>query len=128
MNKLILMLALAVFAFAAPVLAAPPVPKDGYVMNKTSKKVIFNHSTHTSASCESCHHPVNGTPRYEPCATAGCHPNTDPKAKGIDSYFQAMHKRAGNKFDSCVSCHVKVAGADAAKKKALTSCKDSCHA
>ncbi len=127
MNKIFTFLALAVFAFAVPVIAAPPAPKDGYVMKKTAKTSVFNHSTHTSVSCETCHHPVNGTPSYLPCGSAGCHDNLDPKAKGVDSYFQAMHKRAGNKYDTCVSCHVKIAGSDAAKKAALTSCKGACH-
>ncbi len=130
MKKLLVLAALALFAFALPAFAnQPAVPEGPITMNKTKMPVVFNHSTHTSASCESCHHPVNGEATYQPCATAGCHDAMGQKEKGVNSYYQAMHKRKAGKFDTCVSCHVAETKGDKAKAKELTGCKGSaCHA
>lgn len=120
---------LLVSAFALTAIAAPAAPADGLKMEKTKKPVVFNHTTHASVACAECHHPVNGVEDYRKCSTAGCHDNFDPKdKKSINSYYQAMHKAKGAKFDTCVSCHVKVAGDDKAKKKELAGCaKSKCH-
>ncbi len=131
MKKMVLsLLALFVLAIAIPALAAPEAPADGIKMNNggTKKKtVVFNHSTHKEIACGSCHHPVDGKEDYRKCSTAGCHDDLKGK-KGTKSYYNVMHARKGTKFDSCVSCHVKTAGADAAKKKALVGCaKSKCH-
>lgn len=135
----------AVSAFAAP---------DGIKMNKTKNPVVFNHSTHTDAACADCHHPVKiedpascvaegchaeaDMPEllkfytdgedYRPCSTSGCHQIFDAKDKSVHSYYQAMHKSRKPKFDSCYSCHVKVAGKDKEKKRLLSNCSNSvCH-
>ncbi len=133
MKKLLLLAALVVFAFALPAFANQPAAPEGPVlMNKTNMPVTFNHSTHTAYSCESCHHPVDGVATYAPCATAGCHDAMGNKEKGVNSYYQAMHKMKGTKYDTCMSCHVdyikenKLKGAEA---NALRGCKKSgCHA
>lgn len=122
-----LMLLVTAFALTA-VAAAPSVPADGLELNKTKKMVVFNHSTHAAIGCSDCHHPVDGKEDYRACATAGCHDNLDQKDKSINSYYQAMHKKKGNKYESCVSCHDKTAGADKDLKKQLTGCaKSKCH-
>lgn len=119
-------LALAV-AFALPAIAAPKVPADGLKMDATKMVVTFNHSTHKAYKCGDCHHPVNGKEDFRKCNTAGCHDNMDKKDKGVHGYYNVMHGK-NLKFQSCVSCHAEVAGADAAKKKELTGCKkSSCH-
>ncbi|MDL2285417.1 cytochrome c3 family protein [Desulfovibrio sp. OttesenSCG-928-F07] len=129
MKKIFLLgLMLLISAFAITAIAAPTAPADGYKMAKTKKPVVFNHSTHTAIKCAECHHPVNGKEDYRACSTAGCHDNMDQKDKSINSYYQAMHKAKGAKFDTCISCHNKVAGADKDKKKALSGCaKSKCH-
>ncbi len=117
-------------AFMLPAIASQPAaPADGLKMQKTATKVvIFNHSTHTSVKCGECHHPVDGKEDYRACSTAGCHDNLDKKDKSVNSYYQAMHKTKDVKFQSCVACHTKTAGADAAKKKELAGCaKSKCH-
>ncbi len=134
MKKLLLLTAL-LLAFAIPAIAnQPATPADGLMMDETKMPVTFNHSTHATVACVDCHHPVNGAPSYEPCATAGCHDVMGNKAKGVDSYYQAMHKRTGTQYGTCISCHNDVVKAapkaeQAAKRKLLTSCKGSgCHA
>ncbi len=128
MKKLILCGAMALsLAFAVSAFAAPAVPADGIVMDKTKLHVTFNHSTHTGNQCGECHHPVDGKETFLQCGSAGCHDNFDKKDKSVHSYYQVMHGKK-LKFDSCVSCHTTVAGKDKDKKKALTSCKKSaCH-
>ncbi len=127
------MMAVLVLAFAAPAMAAQPeVPADGLKMSKTKKVVVFNHSTHKDVSCVSCHHPVDGKEDYRQCSTAGCHDNLDPKdKKSLQSYYKIAHDRKGGKYDSCVSCHLKVVkekGNDKDLRKALTGCaKSKCH-
>ncbi len=130
MKRLLVLLALVVCAYALPAFAnQPAVPEGPITMEKTKQPVVFNHSTHTTAACEDCHHPVDGVATYQPCSTAGCHDAMGMKEKGVNSYYQAMHKAKGTQYDTCVSCHVKVAGKDKAKRKELTSCKGSaCHA
>lgn len=128
------LLMLAIFCMTAalvlPAIAAQPeVPADGIKMNKSGKKeVTFNHSTHKTAACGDCHHPVDGKENYQPCATAGCHDITGTADKTIHSYNQAIHKKKDAKFQTCVSCHEAAAGNDKAKKKELAGCaKSKCH-
>ncbi|MDL2314389.1 cytochrome c3 family protein [Desulfovibrio sp. OttesenSCG-928-C14] len=125
----ILGIVLLVSAFAFSAMAAPKAPNDGLVMEKTSKKVIFNHSTHSDAACGACHHPVNGAEDYRQCGSAGCHDNFDQKDKtSVNSYYRVMHTAKGTKFDTCVSCHAKAIKAGADKAKFPSGCaKSSCH-
>lgn len=131
MKKIFLLgLLLLVTAFALTAMAAAPnAPADGLKMSRTKKKtVVFNHSTHKEITCVECHHPVDGKEDYRSCATAGCHDNLDQKDKSINSYYAAMHKAKGTKFETCVSCHTRTAGADKEKKKELAGCaKSKCH-
>ncbi len=129
MKKMILSLvALFVLAFAVSAIAATPaVPADGIQMKNGKKLVVFNHSTHTTVACGSCHHPVDGKEDFRKCGTAGCHDDFKAK-KGVKSYYNVMHARKDTKFDSCMSCHLKTAGSDTAKKKELAGCaKSKCH-
>lgn len=119
----VLSLALAAIGIAAQ----PEVPADGIKMERTSMPVVFNHSTHTTAECAACHHPVNGVEDYRSCSTAGCHDNFDRKDKSVNSYYQVMHGK-DLQFSTCVSCHQEVAGTDKEKRRLLTGCKNSaCH-
>lgn len=120
-------LALAV-AFALPAFAVPEVPADGLKMDASKLTVVFNHSTHADYKCGDCHHPVNGKEDYRKCNSAGCHDIMDKKDKSVHSYYKVMHNRKALQHETCVSCHLKVAGKDAAAKKKLTGCKKSaCH-
>ena len=131
MKKLLI---LAIFCMLAalvlPAFAAQPdTPADGTKLNKGGKKeVIFNHSTHKDVACIDCHHLVEGKEDFRACATAGCHDAIGQKEKGINSWYQAVHKMKDVQHQSCVSCHTKVAGDDKDKKKELTGCaKSKCH-
>lgn len=130
MRKLFIALAaLAALAFAMPLIAAD-APADGLKMAATKKPVIFNHSTHTSAKCVDCHHPVNGKESYAKCSAEGCHSAAKADKKKAGSYYKIVHNKKPGKsgLSTCVSCHKAVAGKDKAKKKALTGCKKSkCH-
>lgn len=130
MRKLFLLgILFLVAAFVMPAFAAQPdAPADGIQMHKTSKTVVFNHSTHKDTKCVECHHPVDGKEDFRPCSTAGCHDNFDKKDKSVHSYYQAMHKAKEVKFQTCVSCHIAKAGDDKEKKKELAGCaKSKCH-
>lgn len=117
-------------ALVLPAFAAQPeAPAGPITMSKSGKKeVVFNHSTHADIACVDCHHPVDGKEDFRACGTAGCHDITGTKEKGVHSYNMAMHKKKDNKFQTCVSCHEKTAGADKEKKKELAGCaKSKCH-
>ncbi len=130
MNKrLVFCIFVLVSALALPALAAerPEAPADGHTMQKGGKgEVVFNHSTHATVECGACHHPVEGKEDYRPCSTAGCHDLLGQKAKGVNSYYQAIHKRKDPQHQSCLSCHYKEAGEDQEKLKPLRNCK-LCH-
>ena len=104
------LLTIAIFCMLAalvmPAFAAQPdVPADGIKLNKGGKKeVLFNHSAHKDVACADCHHPVNGKEEYKSCASAGCHDAMGQKEKGINSYYQAVHKMKDVQHQSCVSC------------------------
>ena len=71
---------------------------------------------------------MNGKEEYKSCASAGCHDAMGQKEKGINSYYQAVHKMKDVQHQSCVSCHTKAAGDDKDKKKELVGCaKSKCH-
>lgn len=136
MKKMLLLAAMFSLIAAAPALAdRPDVPADGLDLmgSKPEKKVVFNHSTHKDSDCAVCHHPVGGKENFGKCATAGCHDDLQGKKKAEGKpaplYFVVHNKKAEDmKFPSCISCHAKAAGEDAARKKELTACKDSkCH-
>ena len=115
----------AVFGLAAP----PNVPADDYLMDKTKQPVIFPHTPHNKIECATCHHETEeaGKADFRPCADSGCHDIFDRRDKTEKSYYNVMHGR-NLKFESCVSCHTKVAGNDREKRRKLTACKNSgCH-
>ncbi len=112
---------------ALPSLKAAEAPADGLVLKMTKKHVVFNHSAHKSLDCKTCHHTWDGKSAIQKCSTKGCHDNVDRKAKGVHSYYEAMHARKGS-HDSCLACHKKVAKKDHSLRKKLTSCMHSaCH-
>ena len=118
-----------VCAFALSSVTAQDAPADGLVMDyfdggDSNLQVTFNHSTHTSAACEECHH-VEGADQYKSCAAAGCHDVMDQKDKTPASYYKITHKKAA--LSTCITCHKEVAP-DKETKKLLTGCKNSaCH-
>lgn len=128
MKKFLLPAGLLALALAVPALAAqPPVPADGLKLAGAKKSVVFNHSTHTSVECVTCHHQVNGQESYAKCATAGCHDDLQAK-KGTSSLYAAVHTRSGLKHQTCMECHLKVVSEKPDLKRDLTGCaKSKCH-
>lgn len=128
MKKHLFLSCLLVLALAVPALASQPAVPDKPLDFKGSKKtVIFNHSTHKSVDCVACHHNVDGKPNFQKCATSGCHDDLTAK-KGTNSLYAVVHTRKGTKYDTCLSCHVKLATEQPDKKKELAGCaKSKCH-
>jgi len=116
-------------ALALPGIASerPAAPAEALKMARGSKgEVVFNHATHGTVECSTCHHAVEGKEDYRSCATAGCHDEFGQKAKSINSYYQAIHKRKEPQHQTCLDCHYKNAENDAEKLKLLKNCK-LCH-
>ena len=128
MKKTLLPAGLLALALAVPAFAAqPPVPADGLKFAGAKKAVIFNHSTHTSVECVTCHHPVKEQENYAKCATAGCHDDLQAK-KGTSSLYAVVHTRKGLKYQTCMECHQKIVAEKPELKKELTGCaKSKCH-
>lgn len=128
MKKFFIPICVLTLALTLPALAAqPPVPKDGYEIKGSKKTVLFNHSTHTTIECGTCHHKVDNKENFQKCATAGCHDNLTEK-KGEKSLFYMMHTKEGVKYDTCMSCHIKIVAEKPDLKKDLTGCaKSKCH-
>lgn len=146
--------ALIAAALALPAGAAQfaNIPNGPIKMELTEKPVYFDHNTHTTQDCTTCHasmpahfpplvvdtekqcavchHKVAGTTPKFKCGTAGCHNPDDKQADR--SYFKIVHDRdiygKGHVADSCLGCHTDVAKARPEKKQALTGCAGSaCH-
>ncbi|MGL4722438.1 MAG: cytochrome c3 family protein [Desulfovibrionaceae bacterium] len=113
----------------------PPVPKGPIKLEFTKnekKSVMFDHADHADISCTSCHHPVQrdgGKVSFKKCSSSGCH--DIPGRKDPMAYYNIIHSRkaGSNGVETCMSCHLKVAGTDKDKRKKLTGCVgSSCHA
>ncbi|QJT07481.1 cytochrome c3 family protein [Oceanidesulfovibrio marinus] len=118
-----------VLAFALPSIYAEDAPADGLVLDHTDDakgyKVTFNHTSHASVDCTTCHH-QEGDKQYASCVTEGCHSATD-KAADL-SWYKVVHNRKAGVKETCMSCHVETAGSDKELKKKLTGCMGSaCH-
>ncbi|MDO5483615.1 MAG: cytochrome c3 family protein [Desulfovibrionaceae bacterium] len=128
MKKRLFLSCILALALAVPALASQPAVPDQPLEFKGAKKtVIFNHSTHQSVECVACHHNVDGKANYQKCATSGCHDDLTAK-KGLNSLYAVVHARSGLKYDTCLSCHLKLAADQPDKKKELAGCsKSKCH-
>ncbi len=118
--------ALCLAAAPGTVQARPEAPATPLEFKGEKKIVMFGHESHKTYDCAVCHHPVNGAETYEKCATAGCH--DDLKGKKSPALYAVVHNRKDLKFQTCMSCHSKVAAEKPDQKKQLTGCKESyCH-
>ncbi len=124
-------LAALVLAFALPAIHAEEAPADGIEMDyfdggDRNYVTTFNHSTHTDASCESCHH-AEGEDQYKSCAAEGCHDVMDKKDKTAASYYNIIHGKGGD-IATCMSCHREYVKDHPDRKKELAGCIGSaCH-
>ncbi|WP_316897582.1 cytochrome c3 family protein [Pseudodesulfovibrio indicus] len=118
----------AVLAFAQTALeSAIDAPDDDLEINvikgnsERDLGVVFNHSSHDSIDCFTCHH--KNTVADQPESCANCHTDTAPDAQGTKSFFRAMHLK-GAKQTTCLACH----GEEFEGDKDLTGCTNSaCH-
>lgn len=123
---------MAVQASAADKAAAPdPVHeigkrmKDPIVLESSVSpllNVTFNHSTHRSVPCRTCHHEEGSTGYYVSCSE--CHQITDPRSDAPESTFQAFHAKDSDR--SCYGCHTKMAQARPQDFPHFTNCRP-CH-
>ena len=66
--------------------------------------VVFNHNTHKSVKCRTCHHIVDDQgQRYVKCTRDGCHALKGSRQRDIMSAFMAYHDRGTDV--SCYGCH-----------------------
>lgn len=121
------LLALLSLCVAGAAHAAPAMPDGPLEFKGSQKTVIFNHNTHASYDCKTCHHDVDGKESFAKCATAGCH--DDLTGKKSPALYAVVHSRKDLAYQTCMSCHVQIANEQPDKKKNLTGCKGSyCHA
>lgn len=65
--------------------------------------VIFNHSTHTSVKCRTCHHEGLPGNRFAPCTSEPCHSLQGASNRKPLSVYMAYHARDTDR--SCYGCH-----------------------
>lgn len=70
--------------------------------------VIFNHSSHKSVKCRTCHHEGLPGNRYAACTNKECHSLPGAKERDVLSVYMAYH--APDTTRSCLGCHKKLAG------------------
>lgn len=83
--------------------------------------VIFNHSTHKTVKCRTCHHIAteNGK-RFVKCTIEACHSIPGARQRDPLSMFMAYHARGTDR--SCYGCHK----AEAATHPQFVGCRP-CH-
>jgi len=126
--SLLCVCATAVLAFAQQgMVASIDAPADDMEINfiagnsERNLGVVFNHSSHESVDCFTCHH--KNTVADTPEACSNCHNDKNPNAQGDKSFFRAMHVKNAERT-SCLSCHQEEFTGD----KSMTGCAASaCH-
>lgn len=76
----------------------------------TSKRmyVVFNHSTHKSVKCRTCHHEGLPGNRYASCTNDECHSLKGASERDPMSVYMAYH--APDTDRSCYGCHKPLSG------------------
>lgn len=82
--------------------------------------VIFNHSTHKSVKCRTCHHEGLPGNRYASCTNEECHSLKGASERDPMSVYMAYHAPDTNR--SCYGCHKRLAD----KYPAFKGCRP-CH-
>lgn len=68
--------------------------------------VVFNHSTHKSVKCRTCHHIADAEgQRFVKCTREECHSLKGSRQRDPMSAFMAYHARGMDR--SCYGCHQK---------------------
>lgn len=70
--------------------------------------VIFNHSSHNSVKCRTCHHEGLPGNRYASCTNEECHSLPGARERDPMSVYMAYH--APDTDRSCYGCHKSLAG------------------
>ncbi len=70
--------------------------------------VIFNHSSHKSVKCRTCHHEGLPGNRYASCTNKECHALSGASERDPMSVYMAYH--APDTDRSCYGCHKPLAG------------------
>lgn len=133
MKKLVFLAALALL-YAAPTQAADmramaeqitnPIVIEATEMPKM--RVTFNHASHKTVSCMTCHHTKSdkGETRYVSCRS--CHDKPGARTRHHMSTFMAFH--AKDAAASCYSCHHTLRTEQPEKYAAKFSGCTPCHA
>ena len=70
--------------------------------------VKFNHSSHKSVACRTCHHEGLPGNRYASCTNQECHSIQGARERDTMSVYMAYH--APDTDRSCYGCHKSLAG------------------
>lgn len=84
--------------------------------------VTFNHSTHRSVPCRTCHHEEGSEGWYVSCSE--CHFIEGPRQTEVESSFHAFHSKESAR--SCYGCHQKMAAERPQDFPHFTNCRP-CH-
>lgn len=76
--------------------------------NSKRMYVNFNHSSHKSVACRTCHHTGLPGHRYAPCTSKECHALPGAAEREPLSVYMAYH--APDTDRSCYGCHRRLAG------------------
>ena len=69
--------------------------------------VVFNHGTHTTVKCRTCHHIVDEQgKRYVKCTQEDCHSIKGSRSRDPMSAFMAYHEKGTDR--SCYGCHMEI--------------------
>ncbi len=82
--------------------------------------VVFNHASHASVKCRTCHHEGLPGNRYAACTAEPCHSLQGAANRKPLSVYMAYH--APNMDRSCYGCHKQLAG----EYKGFKGCQP-CH-
>ncbi len=113
MRLFCLMLCALTLLWSAPAAARPNLKNLGKPIeldSGTAKRmyVIFNHSSHKSVACRTCHHMGLPGNRYAACTNPECHSLPGPAERKPMSVYMAYHAPDTNR--SCYGCHKPLAG------------------
>ncbi|MDD6087885.1 MAG: cytochrome c3 family protein [Desulfovibrionaceae bacterium] len=111
-----------VFGLSIPAFADAPIKIEDLraatekpvLLNHTG--VVFNHSSHKTVDCWTCHHKTTSDKRtFVSCSISSeCHDSLSRDDRSRRSYMKAIHNKKSS--HSCMGCHIKQSATHASLK------------